>query len=248
MRGVLTIYRRELAGLFLAPLAWIVLCGSLLLNGSAVLSYLVYTGGDVNFTLRLMLGDGWYWVLMAFLPPLLTMRMISEEARTGTLEFVLTAPVRDSAVVLGKALAATTFMAILWSSVVPYALGLLALGGQPDWGQVACGLAGSVLLSGLFCALGLVASALTATPLVAAFLGFALNLVIVFVVPRLDFFLPNWKPETLEALTHRIDVVARYAQSFQKGIFDSADLGFFAVWTALALFVCVRLVETRRWR
>jgi ABC-2 type transport system permease protein len=248
MSSVAAIYRRELAGLFLAPLAWILLCVTLFLNGWVFWGFLRATGGDVNWTLRIALGDGTYWMLMAFLPPLITMRMISEEARTGTLEFVLTAPVRDAAVVLGKALAAITFMVLMWSSAGVYALVMLGLGGAPDWGQVLCGLGGSALVSALLCALGLVTSAMTATPLLAAFLGFLLNVVLLFVVPQLAFFVRGWQAVELEAVLHKLDLVSRYSSSFQKGIFDSADATFFLAWTALALFVCVRLVEARRWR
>src|SRR4030095_12580156 len=74
------------------------------------------------------------WLLLVFLPPLLTMRMISEGSASGILEFLPTSPVSDAAVVLGKALAATTLLALMWASTFLFALLVQALGAQPDLG------------------------------------------------------------------------------------------------------------------
>ena len=249
MKGVLIIAQRELAGLFLMPLAWILLCLTLFLNGWLFSEgFLPASGGEVNSSLREALGSGLFWLMMVFLPPLLTMRMISEESKSGVLEFLLTAPVRDSAVVLGKALAATTFMGLLWSSVIVYAVVLAFLGGAPDWGQVFCGVLGATLVSALFCAVGLVASACTSTPLLAAFLAFLANVVLILIVPNLPLFLRNLPQDSVRAVVSRVNLMPRYANSFQRGVLDSADVAFFVVWTGLLLFVCVRLVEARRWK
>src|SRR5439155_26824412 len=165
------------------------------------------------------LGESWvFWALLVLFPPLLTMRMISEEARSGILEFLLTAPVTDAAVVLGKFLAATTFMALLWASIFVYALTLGALGPAPDLGMVACGWIGAVLASGFFCAIGLFASSLTHTPVVAAFAAVVFDIVVV-IAPLLAGL--SGRPWVRQAVG-RIDVLGHHKSSFLMGVFDTA--------------------------
>jgi ABC-2 type transport system permease protein len=249
MAGTWTIYRRELAGLFLGPLAWVLLALALLVNGYFFAWwYLPAMQGDVGESLRLALGLSWpFWLLMVLLPPLITMRMISEESSSGMLEFLLTAPVRDGAVVLGKLLAATTLMAILWSSALVYALAVTGLGTPPDWGPVWTGVAGAALVSALFCALGLVASACTSTPILAAFLALVFEIVLLS-VPLLaqQIGLPrdHWLRQSLVSF----DVIARFQGSFVVGVIDSHHLVFFGAWTAFLAFLATRLLEARRWR
>ena len=253
MRGAWTIYRRELAGLFLGPLAWVVLCLALYVNGFhfSVL-YLGLTQGDVNESLLFSLGGGrMYWAFMVVLPPLLTMRMISEEARSGVLEFLLTAPVSDTAVILGKLGAATTLMALLWSSTLVYAgtvdwLGTVPAGGA-DWGSVWTGVIGSVLVSGLFCAIGLVASAGTGTPLLAAFIALIANIAVVllpFAGVATGFGPDHWLRQAIV----KVDVISRYQASFMLGVIDTRSIVFFVVWIAFFVFIAIRLLEARRWR
>jgi len=251
--GVWTICRRELAGLFIGPLAWVLLFVALLVKGFFLTLYLGSSGGEVNGALALTFGASTlYWVLMVLLPPLLTMRMVSEEASSGVLEFVLTAPVTDAAVIVGKLLAATTFMALLWSTTLIYGAALHLIGAPPDWGILIAGFVGSVLASALFCAMGLMASALTATPLIAAFLAVIFNVVLLFAVPIGGAYagellqLPpgHW----IGDLFRQVNVLGHLRGSTWIGVIDSAHVVFFLAWTALFTFLAVRLVETRRWR
>lgn len=245
MRGLTAVYRRELAGLFYGPLAWTILALAFLLNGYLFVFFLKTSGGDVDIAVRLALGQSWtFWALLILIPPLLTMRMISEESRTGILEFLLTAPVSDAAVVVGKFLAATTFLALLWSGVFVYAVVLKSLGVAPDVGMLAGGWTGAVAASALFCAIGLFTSALTNTPVLAAFAGVLLNLAIV-IAPLLSGLSDQpW----VRAMVARIDVLDHHRSSFLMGVFDTSYAVFFAAWTSFVLFVTVRLLEARRWR
>ena len=248
MKGWSVVYRRELAGLFLSPLAWILFCLTLFYNGFFFLHYLEnVTAGEVNEALMLLLGGAWpFWLLVMFLPPLLTMRMISEESRSGLLEFLLTAPVGDGAVVTGKALAATTFMTLVWTCLPIYGLVLWLVGAPPDWGVVASAWLGAVLVSALFSAVGLAASALSSTPLLAAFLATLANVVLVF-LPLLGSTARGVRAETLKRALGKLDVMSHFQGSFQTGALDSAHLVFYVAWTGVFLFLTVRLIERHRW-
>jgi len=244
MRGAWTIYRRELAGLFLSPLAWVLALVSVLYNAFFFLGLLEGAGGEVNTALVLVLGGGWtFWILNVFLPPLITMRMISEESRSGLLEFLLTAPVADAAIVVGKAAAATTFLALVWGFAPIAGVVVAALGAPPDWGVLATAYLGAVFASAFFASLGILCSALSSTPLVAAFLACVLNVGLLSAgfVSRLG------RMPLFEAVVERIDPLSKYHGSFRSGAIDSAHVLFFVAWVAAFLFLSVRLVERRRW-
>ena len=247
MRGFVAIYRRELAGLFLSPLAWILLCLTLFYNAFFFLLYLTrQVGGEVNSALALVMGGGFpFWFLMLCLPPLLTMRMISEESRTGLLEFLLTAPVGDAAVVVGKALAAATFLSLVWTTGLVYGGIVHVLGAPPDWGQLLVSWVGVTFVSTLLASLGIVASACTGTPLIAAFLAFVLGVGVLF-LPIVPQFVPG-VPRALLDVTEKLSVVAHHQASFLTGAVDSAHVVFFLAWILALLFLAVRIVEARRW-
>lgn len=245
MSGLVAIYRRELAGLFVTPLAWALLCLALFVNGWLFLAYVQSTEGDVDASLRMAFGGSWiFWATLAFLPPLLTMRMLSEEARAGLLEFLLTAPVTDAAVVCGKFLAALTVMAILWCSMLVYAVAVQVLGTPPDWAVVIGGLLGMILTSALFCAIGIVWSAVTPTPLLAAFFAFVSSLTVLLLPFFRSLTHSRWVLDTID----RVDVIGHFQRSFLLGVLDTAPVAFLLVWTAFFVFLAVRLVEMRRWR
>jgi ABC-2 type transport system permease protein len=247
VRGALVIYRRELAALFLQPVAWVLLALALALNGW-VFTYLLAATGDAREALEVALGSGTpYWLLALVLPPLVTMRMVSEEARSGMLELVLTAPVRDAALVVGKVLAATTFMAVLWAGALVYAAALAARGVAIDWGALAGAYLGAVAVALLFSSIGILASAISGTPLVAAFLAATLC-ALLLVVPLL-LGSARWLGRDLaEAIVRRASILARLSNSFLRGVLDTGDLVFFAAAAALAMFLATRAIESRRWR
>lgn len=246
LRGTAVIYRRELAGLFLQPVAWVLLGLGLFLNGYSFHSLLVAAKGDPDlaFTYAFLGGFGWISIV---LPPLLTMRMISEEARSGLLEFLLTAPVKDGALVLGKVLAATTFMAVLWGGAFVLAAALAACGAAIDWPRLALAWFGAVQSSLVFCSAGLLASALSATPVVAAFLGMIFCAAILL-APSLIGQLAFLSRATRNALIERIDLAGQLEQSFLRGLFDSSTLVLLLACSAVLLVLCTRRVEMQRWR
>lgn len=261
MRGTLVIYRRELASLFLTPLGWFLMGMALFANGLLVYLVLGYTGGDLGAALRGALGGGTlFWALMVFLPPLLAMRMMAEESRSGTLEYLLTAPISDAAVVLGKFLGATTFLAILWAAVPFYGLLFQWQGSPPDWGAVFASWLGAVLTSGLFVSLGLLVATSTSTPLLAAFLSFSACLGWLL-VPTFGGQLLNTADalvgssafgealiQMLRSSLRAMDVLRHFHFSWRMGVIDTAEVVFFCSWPCFFLFATVRMLEGRRWR
>jgi hypothetical protein len=121
-----------------------------------------------------------------------------------------------------------------------------ALGAAPDWGVVFTSWFGVVLVSGLFSAIGLVASAMCGTPALAAFVAMLVNVVVVF-LPFLGRALSGLPARVLGWVVERIDVMAHFQNSFRTGAIDSSHVVFFLAWILALLFLAVRLVETRRW-
>ena len=244
MHGLWTIYRREISGLFMRPLAWILLCLALWCTGFFFVLSLQDFQGDVTETMRFSLGGSIpFWFLLIVLPPLLTMRMISEESRGGMLEFLLTAPVSDAAVVVGKFLAATTVMAIVWSAFLVYGILLSSLGAAPDWLPLISGVGGAIMTSALFCSIGILCSALTNTPMLALFFALIFNTFFYF-LPRAASLLDN---ALLERVIKSVDIHRHFYESFNLGILDTGPITFFLAWTTLFVFIAVRRIEMRRW-
>jgi ABC-2 type transport system permease protein len=254
VRGAWIVYRRELGGLFLRPLAWVLLFLAVLYHGAVfALAVLPLTRGDVSDAMMFALGGARpYWYVMILLPPLITMRMVSEEARSGMLEYLLTAPVSDAAVVVGKLGAATTFMALFWSSVTVYGATLDWLGTVPpggvEWGPVGTGLLGAILASGFFCAVGLAVSSATETPLVAGFLSLLVNIFLIQVFPLIGSIGRLAQDHWLREVLAHFDVVAQVQGSFMLGVLDTRGITFFLVWTGFFVFLATRFLEMRRWR
>lgn len=248
MRGLAAVYRRELSALFATPLAWLLLSGVLLLNGT--LTYLVLqhpeVGGDVTTTLEIMLGGSLiFWVVMATIPPILTMGMLAGEYRSGTMEYLLTAPVTDGAIVTGKFLAALTFMAVTWTSFLVYGFTFSCLGTAPDWGPLLGGFLGACLVSAFFCGVGILASASVSHPAPAVLIGFLANVLLLVFPPLLDFAPTH--DTMIETVLELGDVMGHFHKSFNIGILDSGPTVFFLASTGLLLFLASRLVEARRW-
>jgi ABC-2 type transport system permease protein len=261
MTGAFVVARRELRGLFMAPFTWIVLLVVLFINGLLFASILYDSQYNVTVSLNGAMTGASFWLWMIFLPALLSMRLVAEESRSGTLEYLLTAPVSDAAVVVGKFLAATGFLAVIWSSSLVYAVSLDLAGGPPDWPAVIGTWFGTILVSGLFVSIGMLAATSTSTPLLAAFLSMVACLMwmaIPFLAARLmDYLVPLLTSsaeeqagliERMAGVVSSMDALRHFSRSFQMGILDSAEVIFFLTWTSFFLFLTARSIEARRWR
>jgi ABC-2 type transport system permease protein len=180
-------------------------------------------------------------VILLLLLPLVSMRLFAEERRAGTLELLLTYPVRDGAVLAGKYLAALVVYAAMLGLTLVYP-GMLLYFAPLDPGVVLSGYLGLWLMGAAFLAVGLFFSSLTGNQIVAAVLTFLVLLV---------FWVIGWSADYAGGLGGRILAhvsVLEHFDNFAKGVLDTKDIVFFVNLTAVALFLTAKSLEYRRWR
>jgi ABC-2 type transport system permease protein len=237
-------FGRELRAYFFSPLAYVVLFFFLVVNGF-VFSYIVTALNSPTAMAARPLDfffGGILWPILLILAPVLTMRLLSEERRSGSIEVLMTAPISETQVVLGKYLAALVFYLALWVPTVVYAL-LLAHYSSLDWGPVAGGYLGTFAIGALFIAVGLFASALTKSQLVAAIVTFAAT----FCLAMLGL-LENLLNNDLAHQAFGYVSLFSHMDEFAKGIVDSRRLVYYLSGIVLFLFLTSRTLEERKWR
>jgi ABC-2 type transport system permease protein len=242
MRNVLYVAGKELRSYFVSPVAYVIVAFWLVATGY------FFTGSVVlgqEADLRSLFGVVTIFLLL--ISPALTMRLLAEESRTGTLELLLTAPVKDWSVVLGKFIAAMGLFATMIGVTLVYPLLLVLFSNGnplsvPDWGPVWSGYLGLFLMGSVFVAIGLLASALTSNQMVSAVIAFVL-LLLLYVVSQMSGAVSTGLGDFLR----KISVSERF-DPFQRGIVDLRDIVFFVSLTALVLFLTVQIVEARRYR
>ncbi len=239
MSQTLAIAKRELTSLFFSPIAYVVL--GLFAFGTALIFFENFAPGYPT-TLRPTLG-GVIW-LMIFLVPGISMRLISEELRSGTMEPLMTAPLTDTQVIVGKWLGAMGFFVVLLTPLAVLVVVLEATG-SPDYGPVFTGLLGLVLVGGLYLAIGTLASVLTQNQIIA----FMLTVSIICLLTIALFYLAqaSFIDGALREAMYYLNVNLQY-EDFSKGLIDTSNLVYFASGIALFLFLAIKLLESRRWR
>ncbi len=246
MKGILATLVRELKAYFFSPLAYVVLTLLLLVNGFVfwlIISFLNDPRAQIGAPLELFFGQTiFFWLVMLFVAPVLTMRLISEERRSGTIEVLMTAPVTEGQVILGKYLAAFLFYVFLWTPTLVYAA-VVAHYGTVDWGPVASGYLGILGIGALFLAVGTFASTLSRNQLVAAILTFAL-LVPLFTFGLLEQLINH---EVVKAVFEYLNLW-QHMDDFGKGIVDTRRLVYYLSATAFFLFLAARGLEVKKWR
>lgn len=244
IRALLILTGREIESYFLQPLMYLVLAVFLALNGLAFSISLIDMQGNVDATVRSFLGGSiLFWINMLFVPPLLTMRLIAEERRTGTLEGLMTAPVTDLAVILAKFLGALSFYVALWAPSIVYLLVLKSYGALPDVGVLITSYIGVLLLGALLLAAGVLASAVSPNQIVAAILGIVFNQML-FWGPLMSAQMPRGG---LRASLEHLSILFHFQNSFAKGVLDTGIMSVYLFGVAICLFLAVRAVESRRW-
>lgn len=238
MNTTLAISRRELSSFFNSPVAYIVLCAFLLVAGFLYFSS-VFVGGQASLRFLFSIAP---WIFM-FFAPAVTMRLVAQEKKSGTMELLLTLPIEDWQVVVGKYLAALGLVAVALLLTLPYAFTISSLTAQPntfDWGPVIGGYLGLMLMGGAFTAVGLWASALSKDQIVGAIVAFVMCLGFMLVDKVAIFF-----PDALAGLLQFLSVDYHF-ENIARGVFDTRDLLFYFSLIAIGLLMTTRTLATAR--
>jgi len=235
MRKVLTIAGRELRSYFVSPMAYVVL--AFYLGVCGLIFALTVTMSQAEADMAGMFHTMVFVALM--MAPVITMGLLSQEQATGSIELLMTNPVRDYEVVIGKYLGALALFAIVLVGSLLFPLILDAFG-EPDWMAVLSGYIGVLFAGMAFIAIGLFSSALVANQIAAAVLGY---------VMLLFFWLIGWLDMAAEGIigdiAKHISILENF-QDFAKGILDSRPIIFFVSLIVFALFLSVRSLESKR--
>ncbi len=243
MHGTWVIFKRELRGYFGSTIAYLVAVAILFLGGMVFMIDLRDRNGILAADGTVVLN--FFSFVMVFLAPLLTMRLFSEEMREGTLELLLTMPIRDPEIVLGKFLGAWAFYSLLLLLTVVYTIILLVVG-NPDFGAVISAYIGLWLYGGAVIAVGMLFSALTENQIVAAFLTIAV-LMILWLADSVGNLFANMGIGLAEAI-RTLSLRSHQSTSFLIGIIRPEDIIFYVGLMTVMLFVATQVVAARRWR
>ncbi|MDB5322459.1 MAG: type transporter [Phycisphaerales bacterium] len=234
------IARRELFSYFVSPMAYVAMTLFLLACGFAF--WQDFKPGQPALMRHLF--DWMLWFL-CFVVPMLCMGSISQEWASGTMEMMMTAPVTDSDVVVGKFMGAISFVCVLLAPTLVYVIMMASFStSHVDLGPIFSGYLGMILAGSLFVAVSLFCSSLTRSQMVAAVSAFAI-LAVITIIPWL---VGAWAtlPDFWRVVINQ-GVYARYAD-FSKGVIDLGHVTFFVLMTAAFLFFTVKVLESRRWK
>lgn len=235
MRKVLVIAGKELRSYFVSPMGYVVMV--FFLGVCGLIFALTVSHPQAQADMRGMFHTMVFITLM--MAPVLTMGLLAQERASGSMELLMTNPVRDWEVALGKYLAAMGLFTGLCILSLEFPL-ILAKYGDPDWGAILSGYLGLLFCAMAFIAIGLFASSLTSNQIAAAILA-------AFML--LFFWLIGWLSMSVsQSLGDVVKYVSIYEnfQDFEKGIIDTKPVLFFLSLTAFALFMTVRSLEHRR--
>lgn len=231
-----TIFQREINAYFLSPIAYVIIAVFTVFSGYF---FSIMLGITQESTLRYSLAYTQF--ILSILTPVITMRLLAEENKTGTIEPLMTAPVTDFEVVFGKFLAAWALYNVMIAPTAFYII-FLAWVGSPDYGAIIASYIGLILMGGLFISVGLLVSAITKNQIVAAVIGIV-ALLILLVIGLASSGSEGWFYSALRYIG-----TYDHWDTFTKGIVDTRDVIYYVSFTALLIFIVVRIVESRRWR
>jgi len=250
MTNVLAIAGKELRSYFASPIAYVVIGFFALMFGFFFYSLLLYfdrqslqaAGQAVNVNeqfLRPVFLNA--TVIFLFVLPLVTMRTYSEEKRSGTIELLLTAPLTDLQIILGKFLGAMGLYAAMLAITLVH-VGLLFMFGNPEWRPVVTTYLGLLLMGGCFISVGLLISSLTKNQIVAGMITFGVFLML-WVINWIASFMGPTTQQVLNYLS-----ITDHLDDFTKGIIDTKHLVYYVSFITFGLFLTARSVDTERWR
>lgn len=238
MRNTVAVMQRELAACFFSPIAYVTGFLFLLATGLYFILVTLAPGGEASLRPLFQVMS----VVLVFVLPLLTMRTLSEELASGTVETLMTAPVTEIQVILGKFLGVLLFYVAILATTLLYLL-LIIQHSTPEAGLVIFGYLGMILLGALYIAVGLFTSALTRHQLLAAVLAASILAALTLLADEIGPLLPDvWR-----LVLGEVNIFGHF-EEFAKGIFDTAALIYFVSVTAFFLFLAARTLESKRWR
>jgi ABC-2 type transport system permease protein len=252
VRNVLAIADKELRSYFSSPMAYIVIGFFLLPFGVFFFLYLqafvkqslqmAQYGGAVNVNqqvVRYVLQNA--SVIILFIMPMITMRTYSEEKRSGTIELLLTSPLSDVEIILGKFFGALGLYAAMLGVTLLY-IAILFVYGNPEWRPIVAGYLGLLLMGGAFVSIGLLISSTTNNQIVAGVVTFVVFLLLWIV----GWFADSAGP-TIGPITSYLSITEHF-DDFSKGIIDSKHVVYYLSLITFGLFLTAKSVDTERWR
>lgn len=259
MRNALAVFHREVRSYFTSPIAYAVLAGFLLIAGyffyailSSFLQYTMratmqaqyYRMAPPAINVNMMMLRPFFHnvaIVMVFAVPLITMRLYAEEKKTGTIELLLTSPIRSLETMLGKYFAAMVLYSTLIAATLVYQI-ILFSHGQPEVGQILTSYLGLILMGGAFIAIGVFVSALTENQIVAGFITIILLLFFWVIGWAADFAGP-----VLGSLLQYISLLTHFDE-FAKGVIDLKDILLYLSVIIFFLFLTQMSIESAKWR
>jgi ABC-2 type transport system permease protein len=252
VNNILAIAHKELKSYFSTPIAYIVIGFFALLFGYFFYAMLVIfnqqslqfggEGGamDINQQLirPLFLNAS---VILLFVLPLITMRTYSEEKRSGTIELLLTSPVSDLEIIIGKFLGAMALYAAMLGITLIH-VALLFSYGNPEWKVVVTGYAGLLLMGGCFISVGLLISSMTKNQIVSGMVTFA-----VFLLLWVINWIASFTGPTTQSVLNYLSITDHF-DDFTRGILDTKHLIYYFSVMSFGLFLTSRSVDTERWK
>jgi ABC-2 type transport system permease protein len=255
MRNVLAIAGKEMRGYFASPIAYIVLGFFALIFGYFFYVPVIYfnrqsmqmaMGAGASMNMNTMLITPVFvnsTVVMLFLLPAITMRTYSEEKRSGTIELLLTSPLTDAQIILGKFLGAMAlYCSMLAVTLIHMAILFWFADPNPEWKPIASTYVGLILMGGCFISVGLLISSLTKNQIVAGVVTFAVFLML-WVINWIGTFVG---PTAQAVLTHLS--ITDHFDDFSRGVIDTKHLIYYVSFISLGLFLTAKSVDSERWR
>jgi ABC-2 type transport system permease protein len=236
MSAALAISKRELRTYFNSPVAYIVVTVFMLLSG-----YLFFNTLFIEKQAEMRGYFGLTPMLFTFIIPAITMRLLAEEKGSGTLELLITMPVRDWEVVVGKFLAALGLLAVLLGLTLAYAFTLASIG-PVDKGPTFGGYLGLLLMGGAYIAIGVMASSFTRNQIVAFILAFAICFSL-YLFGRIVQIVPP----ALQPVVAFLSIDGHF-ESISRGVIDSRDILYYVSVMVVSLVIATAALESRKWK
>ena len=240
MKNAPSIFVREIKAYFVSPIAYVVLIAFVVLTGFFFTAYFNWASlyqGEANMR-GIFLNVS---ITMLFVSPLITMRLFAEEKRSGTIEILMTSPVTDAEVVIGKFAASFVLFVIMLALTFTCPL-FFIIYSKPDIAPMAVGYLGLLLLGAAFISLGVVTSSVTKNQIVAALTSFVL---------LLGLWVIGWMSNTVGSQLGRIlsfISLVEHFEDFSNGILDTKHVVYYVSFAAFCLFLAVKSMQSAKWK